>query len=91
MKRDTFNLIRPLALKSIGFIVAVAVLPPAIILGIMRKGWSSFFSVPFRKMPPQMLTDSRVGTHRYGTGIQVSLTFSRSKAVGPQATICTEH
>ena len=81
MKRDTFNLIRPLALKSIGLIVAVVVLPPAIILGILSKGWSGFFSVPFRKMPPQVLSESRVGTHRYGTGIQVSLTAELSTAL----------
>ena len=76
MKRETFNLMRPFALKAVGLVVALVILPPAIILGILRKGWSGFFSVPFRKLPPALMYDSQWGTHRYGTGIQVSFTVS---------------
>ena len=76
MKRETFNLIRPFVLKAVGLIVALVILPPAVILGVLRKGWSGFFSVPFRKLPPALLYDSQWGTHRYGTGIQVSFAVS---------------
>ena len=84
MKRETFNLIRPLVLKAVGIVVAAVILPPAVILGILRKGWSGFFSVPFRALPPALICDSRWGTHRYGTGIQVPLALSVSQCrLGP--------
>ena len=79
MRRETFNLIRPLVLKAVGIVVAAVILPPAVILGILRKGWSGFFSVPFRALPPALICDSRWGTHRYGTGIQVPLALSVSQ------------
>jgi hypothetical protein len=58
-------MMRPLVLKFVGFLIALAIQPPVIILGLLTKGWTKFFEAKERLLPPSMLQDPKWGTHQY--------------------------